>query len=385
MTLEELGRRIGQLQIRAPAIFLIAALLITLITLPGLPLLIQHVEPSLEKILPQEVQVVKTMNAMRSQYGADMMYLVIEPNSATVEDLRHPAVLKYEDAIAQKLLERDHILEVQTLADIVKQTNNGIIPNDLEEVKRLLSQSPQTAVFLDNTKRVGVIHIRSDTGASAAIIKETVTAINEDLNTLEEFNPGVGIQLTGFNTIDKATFEIIISDFARITLFSFLFMLLFLILYYKGAITKVWQSLSIIIIALIWTLGLTGYLNITITVVSMVAAAMIMALGISYGIHIVHRFSELQKTHNRRETLISLQEELLRALLGSSMTTSAGFLALLFGILPAMKNLGIILAMGIGITLLVSVFVVPVILYTTTSEKRTKRNTRTNNHKNIGG
>ncbi len=365
MSLEAIGRRIGELQTRAPGFFLLFALLVTLVTLPGLPPLIQHVEPSIEKVLPQQVQVVKTMNAMRSQYGADMIYLVLEPDGATISDLRHPSVLSYEDLLAQKLLLRDHILEVQTLADVVKSDNNGIIPDDLEAVKTILAQDARTNIFLDDARKVSLIQIRSDTGASATIIRETVDAITDDLASLEAHNPGVSVKLTGFNTIDKATFEIIISDFMKITLYSFVFMLIFLFIYYRGSGQKVWQTLTVIIFALIWTLGLTGYLNITITVVTMVAAAMIMALGISYGIHAVHRFSELRRQHGRERALILMQEELLRALIGSSFTTSAGFLALLFGVLPAMKNLGVILAMGIVITLIVSVLVTPTLLFVT--------------------
>jgi len=38
--------------------------------------------------------------------------------------------------------------------------------------------------------------------------------------------------------------------------------------------------------------------------------------------------------------------ELLRAMIAASLTTMAGFLALLFGVLPAMKVLGIILSIG---------------------------------------
>ena len=55
--------------------------------------------------------------------------------------------------------------------------------------------------------------------------------------------------------------------------------------------------------------------------------------------------------------------ELLRAMLGASLTTMAGFLALLFGVLPAMKTLGIILAIGIFTTLIGAIFLLPVVIY----------------------
>ncbi len=367
MTLETLGKRIGKAQATRPWLFLLAALVVTLLTLPGLPMLIQHVEPSIEKVLPQDVQVVRTMNAMRSQYGADMMYLVVEPDPAggIVTDLRDPAVLRYEDLLAQKLRGREDLLEVQTLADIVRQDNGGVIPASAEEAQRIIDGDLRSAMFLSDADDLSIIHIRSDTGASAQLIRKTVAAIDEDIASLAKENPGVTLRLTGFNAIDRATFEIIISDFASITLWSLLLMLGFLLLYYRGSVRKVLLSVSVIMLALVWTLGLTGYLGITITVVTMVAAAMIMALGISYGIHLVHRYTELRAGHPPREALLLMQEELVRALLGSSLTTSAGFLALLFGVLPAMKNLGIILAMGITITLLASLFTVPVLIFLT--------------------
>ncbi len=375
MSLESLGRAIGDLQERRPMRFLLMALLVTLATLPGLPLLINHVEPSIEKVLPQDVEVVQTMNAMRSQYGADMMYLVLQPyrTAGTVVDMRSPDVLRYEDLLAAKLRERQSILEVQTLADFVRRDNGGTLPIDADETRRLIANDPASGLFLGADDGVGIIHIRSDTGASAQLIRETVEAIDEDVASLTADNPGVKVHLTGFNAIDKATFEIIIADFASITLWSFLFMLAFLFLYYKGSVRKVLLSISVIMLALIWTLGLTGYLGITITVVTMVAAAMIMALGISYGIHTVHRYSELREEHPPGESLVLMQEELLRAMLGSSLTTSAGFLALLFGVLPAMKNLGVILAMGIVITLAATVLVVPVIIRITDDDRKKHR------------
>ena len=50
-------------------------------------------------------------------------------------------------------------------------------------------------------------------------------------------------------------------------------------------------------------------------------------------------------------------------MIGASLTTMAGFLALLFGVLPAMKTLGIILAIGIFTTLIGAIFLLPVIIY----------------------
>jgi hydrophobe/amphiphile efflux-3 (HAE3) family protein len=375
-TLEILGKKLGQKQEEQPWLFLSIATLITVLTLPGLFLLLGNVEPSIEKVLPQDVAVVQTMNAMRSQYGADMLYLVIQADetAATISDIRHPSVLDYEHILSQKLRQREDILEVQSVADLVIQSN-GAIPDNFDVAKRIIEEQPQSSLFVDEQARISIIQIRTDTGADTEQISLVVNAIHDDIDSLAPYNPGVSTKLTGFTAIDKATFDIIISDFARITGVSFTLMVLFLLLYFRKP-RKVLIGLSVIMLALIWTLGITGYLGITITVVTMVAAAMIMALGIDYGVHLVHRYEELRKLHDKRKALLYTQEELLRAFIGSSLTTSAGFLALLAGTLPAMKNLGIILGIGIMITMAISVFVTPVILYLTDRNPTQKNQNR---------
>lgn len=361
MKLENIGKKLADKQIKSSGIFMIALALLLVVTIPGIPLLLDHIEPSLEKIMPQDVQEVRTMNDMRAMYGADMMYLLIEPVGPTY-DIRDPDVVTYMDMLANKLREREYILEITSLPDLVKEVNNNVIPDSNDEIRQLMSLNPRTAMYVNHDYTLALMQIRSDTGATASVIKETVDGIRFDIESLQYYNPGVSITITGFNAIDKATFEVILQDFVFITGFSFLFMSIFLLLYFKS-IRKVIGALAVIMISVLVTLGLTGYLNITVTVVTMVAAAMIMALGISYGINVTYDYYLQRKKLNKQNALRELNSELIRALVGSSLTTSAGFLALLFGVIPAMKNLGTVLAMGIIVTLAVSIIFLPVIIY----------------------
>lgn len=374
--LEKIGKKLGDWQTKQPGIFLVILAVTLLLTLPGIPLLITNVEPSLEKVLPQEVQEVQRMNEMRAQFGADMMYLLVKADTPTATTIASPDVITFIDIVSNTLRTNERILEVRSIADVMKRANGGRIPESQERIETLLRENPQTSIYLNNNRDLALIHIRSDTGAEASVIRTVYNQITNDLASLENQNPGVTISITGFNTIDKATFETIINDFIIITLFSFLFMLTFLIFYFKS-FKNVASSISVIMISLIVTLGLTGYLGITITVVTMVAAAMIMALGISYGINVTYEFNLIKEQHHPKKAIAVLNTHIIRALVGSSFTTSAGFLALLAGVMPAMKNLGIVLAMGILITLLVSIIFLPVILYLFNKKsERTYRNAK---------
>ncbi|MFA6073613.1 MAG: MMPL family transporter [Candidatus Woesearchaeota archaeon] len=358
--LRKLGYKLGILQGKHPWFFIILAILITLATIPGIPILLNNVEPSLEKVLPQDIEEVKVMNDMRSQYGADMLYLVLITN----DDVYTYSNMQYIDSFTQSLRSVDNIVEVTSLTDILKEKNNGVIPTSSNEIKKILENDPRAVNFLNNDRSITIIQIKSDTGASAKTVKKVLDDIKFTQEILELSNPGFEIKLTGFNAIDQATFKVIISDFIKITLISFALMIIFLLIHYKFSIKKTIYSLVIMIFSLIWALGVTGYLGIKLNVVTMVSAAMIIALGSSYGINSVYHFyDDFLLQYNKKEAIARFQEFLIIGLSGSAFAEIAGFLALLFGLMPSMQDLGIILAIGIFFALFVSVVILPVFFY----------------------
>jgi len=368
--LSNIGERIGKKQSKNPKMFFILLIILLAVTLPGMALLLGHIEPSLEKILPQEIDTVKTMNDMRAQFSADMMYIGITTDYPAT-DVRNPEVVTYISLLSDRIRSLEYVKEVQSISDVVIESNN-FIPSSKQDIENIIALDPRTGMYINTDNTYAVIHVRSDTGANAKVIDKLVKEIRREIELLESENPGVDAKITGFNSIDNATFNVIIKDFQYITGFTMLFIVVFLFLYLRNW-KKVVSSMSVIMISVLVTLGITGYANITITVVTMVSAAMIMSLGISYGINVTFEYYLIRKKYSKSEALPKLNGSLLRAMLGSSLTTTAGFLALLFGVIPAMKNLGIVLAIGIIVTLLVSILFLPVILYSLDTEDEKKK------------
>ncbi|MCM2325773.1 MAG: MMPL family transporter [Candidatus Woesearchaeota archaeon] len=370
--LRKLGYKLGKMQSDRPWLFVMLAIIITLATIPGIPMLLNNVEPSLEKALPQDIPEVKLMNDMRSEYGADMLYMVLLNDQADL-DLTDPSSIRYIDSMVSSLSALENILEVSSLSTIVKERNHGVIPNSEREIREILESDPRSGSYIDRERSVAVIHIKSDTGASAKVVKKVIDDINFAKEILEAGNPGLNVKLTGFNAIDQATFKVIISDFMKITLISFALMTLFLLLHYHFSIKKTVYSLVIMIFSLIWALGVTGYVGIPLNVVTMVSAAMIIALGSSYGINSVYHFyDDFLLQYDKKEAIAKFQEFLIIGLSGSAFAEIAGFLALLFGIMPSMRYLGIILAIGIFFALFVSVVILPALFFVMEQEKAGK-------------
>jgi hypothetical protein len=87
------------------------------------------------------------------------------------------------------------------------------------------------------------------------------------------------------------------------------------------------------------------------------AFPLIVGLGIDNGIHLVRRHLEMPETDVRQLLAASGA-----ALIQTNLTTIVGFGALLSATIPPLAELGLIASVGIGFTLIASVFLVPAVL-----------------------
>ncbi|MFT4250419.1 MAG: efflux RND transporter permease subunit [Candidatus Woesearchaeota archaeon] len=332
--IDVVAEKLGRAQAKKPFVFVAAFITLILLTAPGIFLLIGNVEASLENVLPSNVESVATMNDARTQYSADMLHVVLYAQDGLV-DVREAQSFAYE--IASRLENSPQIVSVQATLD-------------------------ESRVNHDYT--LAVIDVQADTGTSTEKISLAIQTINQAIESSQPSNPGVRAEITGFAAIDQATFQTIMSDFLVITGVAMAFILLVVFSLFRS-IRYTLIPMASVMVALIATMGVTGYLSITITVVTMVAAAMILGLGIDFGIHIIHSYNEYRRTRKPANAMKRTVQELFRAQLGASLTTSAGFLALALGVLPAMANLGLVLAIGIMFTFLASTMLLPPLLLLT--------------------
>lgn len=362
--IEKIARSIAIQQTTKPMYFLVVFALITLLMIPGIFQLVGNVEPSLEKVLPQDVEEIETMNYVRGEYGVDMIYVLVYTNDI-VYDVRDPQYLNYIHILSQKIETRENVVGVDSISTLLLQSSSSqTLPNSKREIETEFSQHPMIDDFTNEDYSFTILQVQTTVGSSSQAINEAIDGIKNDIESSDANNPGTTYQITGFSAIDYATFSVIMSDFLIITFVSMGIVALIVWLTFQS-LSRGMLPMAIVMNALIWTMGIVGYLGWTITVVSMVAAAMIMGLGIDFGIHQVYTYFKKREEEklSAQRSIIETVEELLRAMIGASLTTISGFLALLFGVLPAMKILGGILAIGIFTTLIGAIFLLPVIIY----------------------
>ncbi len=140
--------------------------------------------------------------------------------------------------------------------------------------------------------------------------------------------------------------------------------ILTLVFWYKwrsfvlGAIT-----ITPVIFCVIWTLGTMYLVGISLNVMTITIASLTVGLGITYGIHLTHRFLEDLKRHDTIDAACrSTVSHTGTALFGAALTTIAGFGILMFALLPPLQQFGGITAMTILYSFLASVFILPTFL-----------------------
>lgn len=118
--------------------------------------------------------------------------------------------------------------------------------------------------------------------------------------------------------------------------------------------------------------GLAHYFNpdgVIIAPQSVLAAPVLLALGVSYGLYISNRFVE-EVGESREARLTAAVKRINPAIFLSAATTGIGFFSLMIGTLPPIWTLGLALTIGILLTYVFVYALVPVIITVLGYEKR---------------
>ena len=115
-----------------------------------------------------------------------------------------------------------------------------------------------------------------------------------------------------------------------------------------------------IVLVLIWVLGTMALLGIPYTIITSITTALAIGIGVDYTIHVIHRYrEEFAKRRNPETAAVRTLATTGSALLGSALTTALGFAVLTLSPLQSFEQFGIMVAITIAYSLIVSILVVP--------------------------
>ena len=116
-------------------------------------------------------------------------------------------------------------------------------------------------------------------------------------------------------------------------------------------------------IASLWVVGSMAAIGLKWNVLTVMVTALTLGIGIDYSIHMWRRFEvELKRRNNHWDALRASISTTGVALIMSALTTSLGFMVLLFSPMPIIQDFGLITAITVVFSLLLALVLLPVLM-----------------------
>lgn len=344
--IEKALRRLASFQYRHYKEIIVVALVITAIFGYGVTKL--EFQGNIEKEMPEDLPVFVLQDKISSKFrGEEFMIIAVCLDKETgakniVSDIRDPRVIASVVDLDKRLEDESSIEKVQSVAEPLFQQE---VPEDVEGVKEFLAAFPQSESFFNRDFSIMLIYVSPVAGLSEEKVKEATEIIQKDIDAITK-PAGVEYRITGTAPLIIEILRLMKQDMVRTTLFAaiIVFILLFIL---QRSFSKGFLVFLPLIFALIWTFGSMGLLEIPVSMSTAMIGAIILGLGVEYGIFMVSRYYEERGRHDQAEALKIAVSGIGSATFGSAATTTAAFLALTLSVMPMIQHLGQALALSI--------------------------------------
>lgn len=123
-------------------------------------------------------------------------------------------------------------------------------------------------------------------------------------------------------------------------------------------------SLPVVLTGMTWIYGLMGYIGMPLSIATMASLPVLMGLGTDFALQFHNRYEEeLVKIEDSSKALNRAVRHMAPAIGSAVVIMAAGFLTLLLSEMPMIKNLGLLLAVGVCMMYIVSLlFLLPILV-----------------------
>ncbi len=359
--------RVGNVVKRYPVAVVTTILIVTLLFI--FPMMNIEADPSTSAFAPDH-EVPRAEETIRRDFSdpVQKVYTVVEARGDNV--LSRECLIeisRIEDSIRSDVDVGRFLIgdpsNVTSIADAVGRTLELMFGTDMEEASgSQLDEAINISLHVPELKALISKDLTSESGGFRAKAAMIVVQLNNTLisslgpeneegqlavkyavlgNDLKETRVGV---LAGFET----EMEEGMAD--GLTLLPISLALIVTVLFFslRRRILDVLISVIGIPMVFLWMFGITGLIGLKMTMLSFFAPILILALGIDYAIHSLHRYrEEREKGVEPGEAAETSITQIGAAILLATVTTAAAFFSNILSGLPAVRDFGLVIGIGI--------------------------------------
>lgn len=177
----------------------------------------------------------------------------------------------------------------------------------------------------------------------------------EKIEEIDSVNNGVEVTVTGDSVISVQLNEV--TTEANMIIVPMIFIMIIIVLFISfRSISYVILPLLALVISTIWIFGLMVLLDITFTTLSVAIIPLVLGLGVDYSVHLLHHYRlELSKGFTPSKAIKRSVLEIGTAMFLAMITTIIAFLSFLSATIPPLRDLGILLSLGIFFTFITAI------------------------------
>ncbi len=340
-------------------------------------------------LLPQDHPAVKNYFRVLSKFGGTDYLFVIVRGKDTKQ------VKSMIDEIARRLEIETKMEYVQSRADIKSFSRYGLLYLDLKTLKKidtLLYErkfeelTTLAASFIAMKEEISRMasggfsvtedgYFMDEKGESAFLIAKPPFSADELDKTIpfakkikkialevKKSNPGSDVMLAGNYMFQYEQRQVINTDILIVAVVALVIIILLLAIAFRSLSTP-FLSMGALGCGILFTLGIARVLVGQLNTLSSIFAAVLMGIGIEYGIAIISRYGEeREKGLTGDEAFSNALSMTGKAVLTGALTTAVAFFAISFSDFRAMRDLGLVLGIGVICSLLANVFILPALV-----------------------
>ncbi|WP_198362069.1 hydrophobe/amphiphile efflux-3 (HAE3) family transporter [Thermococcus radiotolerans] len=360
----KLLRGAARVIVRYRVAFALIAIFLLVVSIYGIQNL--RFESDLRTMLPENHPAITDYTTLQNEFqSGDSTLIVVKVDSIEpggVYDIRDPKVIEAVYELEQRLRQREYVTDTMSIADIYMQVL-GRLPKTEEEAKFVLDMLPPEEryqlVSRDYTTTIIAVTISREKKTETLV--RAYKGIEEDINDVK-FPKNVEVIQTGNIGITYRILELLQSDLNKTMAISFILVIALLLYFYRSPVKAVIPLIPLIF-GVTMTLGFMGLMNIPLDLATTTIGAMLIGMGIDYGIHVTNRYYEERgKGRSIEEAAEEAVAETGKALLGAALTTIAGFAAMYLSSLPMLHHLATALILGLSLAALNAVVITPAVI-----------------------
>ena len=281
--------------------------------------------------LPDDIETMKGQKILQEDFNMGAFSTVVVENMSSYD------ILKMEE----KIKKVDGVEKVVSLSDITGTTiPKEMLPSRIVEKLSKKNSELMLITFKDSTSK-----------------EETLNAVDEIRNITTKTTKVGGMSAMVLDTMNLSNQEIVAYIIIAVIL-CMIVLTLALDSYFAPILL-----LGNIGVAILFNMGTNVFLGNISYITKAISAVLQLGVTTDFSIFLYHKYEKAKKKNKNKEKAMSEAiEETLVSVLGSSLTTIAGFLALCTMNLTLGKDIGIVMAKGVLMGLICVITLFPPLL-----------------------